>query len=317
MIRTLSRRLGASLLSLFILVSLTFVLVHLTPGGPAISILGLHATPETVAAINRQLGLTTPLWKQYGLWWWHLSHGQLGFSYLLHRPVGELLLDYERNTIVMYALAISLSTLMAISLGLLHGVLYRRTAGTLISLLELTLYAMPSFFLGAILVLVFATDLRWLPPGGLFNLRLETPTIGSYARHLVLPVATISLITMAGQARYFAQAVHEELGRDYVRTAISKGADFPRVLLRHVLRNALRPLVTLLGLSFPYVFAGGVVVETVFSYPGLGWLLWRSALLQDYPVLVAIVLLIGILTILGNLLADLVNGLLDPRTSYA
>ena len=316
MIRTLSRRLGASLLSLFILVSLTFVLVHVTPGGPAFSILGLHATADTVAAVNKELGLTTPLWKQYALWWWHLAHGDLGFSYLLHRPVGELLLSYERNTVVMYTLAIGLSTLMAIGLWLLHGVLYRQTAGTLLSLLELALYAMPSFFLGAIMVLVFATALRWLPPGGLFDLRLETPTIGSYALHLVLPVVTIALITMAGQARYFAQAVHEELGRDYVRTAVSKGARFDRVLFGHVLRNALRPLVTLLGITFPYVLAGGAVVETVFSYPGLGWLLWRSALLQDYPVLIAIVLLIGILTILGNLLADLLNSALDPRASY-
>ncbi len=317
LIRSLGRRLGASLLSLIILVSLAFALVHLTPGGPAFSILGMRASASSVAAMNKALGLDVPVWKQYGIWWWHLLHGDLGFSYLLHRPVGELLLSYERNTIIMYGLAVLLSTAMAIGLGLLHGVLYRRVAGTLLGLLELALYAMPSFFLGALLVLVFATGLHWLPPGGLFDVRMEHPTIGSYARHLVLPVATISLITMAGQARYFAQSVHEELGRDYVRTAVSKGAAPGRVLFGHVLRNALRPLVTLMGISFPYLFAGGVVVETVFSYPGLGWLLWRSALLQDYPVLIAIVLLIGVLTIVGNLLADLVNGLLDPRASYA
>ncbi len=317
MLRTLERRLLASLLSLFILVSLTFVMVHLTPGGPAFSILGLHATADSVAAVNKALGLSTPLWRQYAVWWWHLLHGDLGFSYLLHRPVGELLLSYERNTIVMYVLAIGLSVVLSVGVGLAHGVLYRRASGTVLGLLELALYAMPSFFLGAILVLVFATELRWLPPGGLFDLRLEQPTVGSYARHLVLPVTTVALITMAGQARYFAQSVHEELGRDYVRTAISKGAPFGRVLFGHVLRNALRPLVTLLGINFPYVFAGGIVVETVFSYPGLGWLLWRSALLQDYPVLIAIVLLIGVLTIIGNLLADLINGLLDPRASYA
>jgi peptide/nickel transport system permease protein len=314
--RTLSR-LFSSLLSLFILVSLTFVLIHVTPGGPAFSILGLHATADNVAAVNKTLGLDTPLWRQYAIWWWHLAQGDLGFSYLLHRPVGALLIDYERNTIVMYSLAILLAAVMAIGLGLLHGVLYRRPAGTILSLLELALYAMPTFFLGALLVLVFASGLHLLPPGGLFDLREATPTLGSYAVHLILPVATIALVTMAGQARYFAQSVHEELGRDYVRTAVSKGAPFGRVLFFHVLRNALRPLVTLLGLSFPYVFAGGVVVETVFSYPGLGWLLWRSALLQDYPVLIAIVLLIGVLTIVGNLLADLVNNLLDPRASYA
>ena len=292
-------------------------MVHLTPGGPAFSILGLHATADSVAAVNKALGLSTPLWRQYAVWWWHLLHGDLGFSYLLHRPVGELLLSYERNTIVMYVLAIGLSVVLSVGVGLAHGVLYRRASGTVLGLLELALYAMPSFFLGAILVLVFATELRWLPPGGLFDLRIEQPTVGSYARHLVLPVTTVALITMAGQARYFAQSVHEELGRDYVRTAISKGAPFGRVLFGHVLRNALRPLVTLLGINFPYVFAGGIVVETVFSYPGLGWLLWRSALLQDYPVLIAIVLLIGVLTIIGNLLADLINGLLDPRASYA
>ncbi len=316
MLRTLSRRLLASALSLVILVSFAFVLVHLTPGGPAFSILGLHATADTVAAVNKALGLTTPLWRQYALWWWHLAHGDLGFSYLLHRPVGALLLTYERNTVVMYTLALLLSTTLAIAVGLLHGVLYDRLPGRLLGIAELALYAMPSFFLGAILVLCFSSGLGWLPPGGLYDIRLAEPTLGSYARHLVLPVLTIALVTMAGHARYFAQSVREELGRDYVRTARSKGAAPARVLFGHVLRNAVRPLVTLLGISFPYVFAGGVVVETVFSYPGLGWLLWRSALLQDYPVLVAIVLVIGVLTVIGNLLADLVNSLLDPRASY-
>ena len=316
MLRTLSRRLGASVISLVILVTFSFAMVHLTPGGPAFSILGLHATADSVAAVNKALGLTTPLWKQYAIWWWHLLHGNLGFSYLLHRPVGELLLTYERNTVVMYALAMALALLLAIAMGLLHGIFYLRPAGAAIGVVELLLYATPSFFLAAMLVLVFSNELGWLPPGGLVDLRLATPTVASYATHLVLPVITVALLTTAGYARFFAQSVHEELGRDYVRTALSKGASFPHAVLGHVFRNALRPLVTLLGLSFPYLFAGGVVVETVFSYPGLGWLLWRSALLQDYPVVIAIVLLIGILTILGNLLADLLNSALDPRASY-
>jgi peptide/nickel transport system permease protein len=110
--------------------------------------------------------------------------------------------------------------------------------------------------------------------------------------------------------------VHEELGKEYVRTAAAKGVAFPAILFGHVLRNALRPMVTMLGLSFPYIFTGGVIVESVFNYPGLGWLMWRSALSQDYPILIAIVLVIGVLTVLGNLLADLVNGLLDPRARY-
>ena len=316
MLRTLSRRLSASMISLVILVTFSFIMVHLTPGGPAFSILGLHATADSVAAVNKQLGLTVPLWKQYGIWWWHLLHGNLGFSYLLHRPVGELLLTYERNTIVMYSLAMLLAVGLAMIFGLLHGIFYDRPPGAAIGIGELALYATPSFFLAAMMVLVFSNELGWLPPGGLVDLRLADPPLSSYAVHLILPVLTIGILTSAGFARYFAQSVHEELARDYVRTALSKGASYPRAVLGHAFRNALRPLVTLLGLSFPYLFAGGVTVETVFSYPGLGWLLWRSALLQDYPVVIAIVLLIGVLTIIGNLVADMINSALDPRASY-
>ena len=314
--RKLPARLGASALSLAILVTLTFVLVHLTPGGPAYSILGMKSTPQAVAALNAKLGLDVPLWRQYLIWWQHLLHGDLGFSFILHRPVGELLLSYERNTIAMYAIATIISTLAAIGLGLAHGVYYLRLPGRAIGALELALYAVPSFFVGTVLVLLFAIQWDLLPAGGLTDIRSADPPASAYVAHLVLPVLTISLVTLAGLSRYFAQSVHEELARDYVRTAAAKGLSFPRILFGHVLRNALRPLVTVLGLSFPYIFAGGVVVETVFSYPGLGWLLWRSALSQDYPVLVAIVLLIGVLTVLGNLLADLVNSLLDPRASF-
>ena len=316
MLRKITTRLSASLLSVVILVTLTFVLIHVTPGGPAYSILGMKATPQAVAAVNKQLGLDVPLWRQYVVWWAHLLRGDLGFSYIAHRPVGELLVSYELNTIALYSIATVVSTLAAIGLGLAHGVYYLRWPGRVIGGIELALYAAPSFFVATLLVLLFAITWHVLPAGGMTDLRLAHPGLGSYAAHLVLPVATVSLVTVAGLSRYFAQAVHEELGRDYVRTAAAKGIAYPRILFGHVLRNALRPLVTVLGLSFPYIFAGGVVVESVFAYPGLGWLLWRSALAQDYPVLIAIVLLIGVLTVIGNLLADLVNGVLDPRTSY-
>ncbi|HQU00929.1 MAG TPA: ABC transporter permease, partial [Acetobacteraceae bacterium] len=157
---------------------------------------------------------------------------------------------------------------------------------------------------------------RWFPTGGISDLRIENPGIFVYISHLTLPVLTVAIVSIAGLSRYFGQTVREELTKEYVRTAAAKGVAFPRILFGHVLRNALRPLVTILGLSFPYIFAGSIVVESVFSYPGLGWLLWQSALGQDYPVISAIVLLIGVLTILGNLLADIVNGLLDPRERF-
>jgi peptide/nickel transport system permease protein len=163
---------------------------------------------------------------------------------------------------------------------------------------------------------VFATGLGWLPAGGANDLRLLHPGLADTLRHLVLPLSTVALAAFAGLAPYFAQSVDHELQRGYVRTARAKGLTPRDVLLRHVLRNALRPLVTMLGLSFPALIAGSVVVESVFSFPGLGWLLWRSALAHDYPVLVGIVLLVGVATILGNLAAELVNTWLDPRGQY-
>jgi peptide/nickel transport system permease protein len=310
------RRAASSCLSLVILVTLVFFLAHLTPGGPAYSILGQKATLASVAQVNARLGLDQPLLKQYGIWWWHLAHGQLGYSYLLNRPVGALLWRYERNTLVFYAIAIFLSTVLAILLGLVQGVYFARWQAKLIGAFQLGFYAAPPFFVATLLVLWLSVQAGWLPASGITDLHNPHPGLGAYAAHLVLPVITVTLLTTAPLSRYFGEAVQEELGKDYVRTAQAKGVGFTRILLAHVLRNALRPLVTMLGLSFPYIFTGGVIVESVFNYPGLGWLMWRSALAQDYPVLIAIVLVIGLLTVIGNLLADLINGLLDPRASY-
>jgi len=316
MLKMIVRRLASSSLSMVILVTLVFLMAHLTPGGPAYSILGQKATPESVAQLNAKLGLDHPLWEQYAEWWKHLAQGQLGYSYLLNRPVGELLWTYERNTLVFYSVSIVVSTLLSIVLGLVQGVYFGRWPAKLIGAFQLAFYALPPFFVAAMLVLWFAVEAHVLPASGIVDLRAANPSLGSYAAHLVLPVATVSLLTVSSLSRYFGEAVQEELSKDYVRTARAKGVGFTAILFKHVLRNALRPLVTILGLSFPYIFTGGVIVESVFNYPGLGWLMWRSALSQDYPILIAIVLIIGVLTVLGNLLADLVNGLLDPRASY-
>ena len=317
MLRTLERRLGSALLSLLILVSIAFVLIHVTPGGPAYSILGPGAKPAAIAAINHEFGLDLPIWRQYLRWLWQLLHGQLGSSYIYSRPVGQMLLSYERNTLALQVVSLAASLLIALALGLAHGVYYSGHIGSAIGGLELALYALPTFFTGTLLILWFSMGLDWFPAGGLENLRLPEQTFGAAVSHLSLPAITIILFTVPTLSRYFAQSVHEELGRDYVRSAAARGASPMRILLRHVLRNALRPLVTILGLSLPTIFAGGIVTETVFSYPGLGWLLWQAATSQDYPVVVGIVLVIGVLTVLGNLLADVVNGLLDPRTGYA
>ena len=313
----ISRRVGSAALSLVILVTLTFILVNVAPGSPVYGILGPKAPHAAIVALTHSLGLDRPFWWRYFHWWGQLAQGRLGYSYLVEQPVTHLIASYELNTLALQCVSLVASLLIAFALGLAHGVYYDRAAGRAIGGFELAFYALPSFFTGTLLILWFSMDLGWFPAGGVENLRLEHQTAGSVARHLALPAVTIVLFTVPVLSRYFAQSVHEELGRDYVRSAAARGASPGRILIRHVVRNALRPLVTVLGLSLPSLFAGGVVVETVYSYPGLGWLLWRSALSQDYPVLIGIVLVIGILTVLGNLLADIANTLLDPRTGYA
>ena len=310
------RRCTEAAATLAILVTLTFLAAHAVPGGPAYAILGLKATPQGVGAIDLRLGLDVPLWRQYLVWWAHLLHGDLGTSYLLNRPVVSLLAEYQARTLALYGTGLCLGTALAVGGGLLHGQWRGAWPGRAFAVLELTLYAFPSFFVGTALMALFATHLRWLPAGGAGDLRLAEPRLGDTLRHLALPACTVALAVYAGLAPYFAQSVADELARPYVRTARAKGLGPAAVLLRHVLPNALRPLVSLLGLSLPALIAGSVAVESVFSYPGLGWLLWRSALAHDYPVLIGIVLLTGVATIVGNLAAELVNTWLDPRAVY-
>ncbi|WP_455384974.1 ABC transporter permease [Acidihalobacter prosperus] len=313
MLSMIIRRLGTSFVSIALLVTIVFFMIHATPGGPAYSILGVHSTAAAVAALNAQMGLNHPVWQQYATWWLHLLQGNLGYSYTQHAPVTALMGSYLRNTLMLYVLATIISIVASIVIGMLQGAWAERTGGKLIGALQITFYAMPVFFIGSILILVFAIDLGWLPSGGVSGNGGGTL---DYLRHMILPALTLALPITAGLSRYFGHQARNEYRLDYVRTALARGLPPLRLALNHVLRNAIRPLVTVIGMMIPYIFVGGVLTESVFNYPGLGWLLWRSALKQDYPTLTAIVLLIGVLTILGNLAADLVNSILDVRVRY-
>lgn len=314
MLSMILRRLGTSSISIALLVTIVFFMIHATPGGPAYSILGVRATPTAVAALDKQMGLNHPVWQQYGTWWLHLVQGNLGYSYTQHAPVSSLMGSYLRNTLLLYVLATLISIVFSILIGMVQGAWAERSGGKIIGGLQITFYAMPVFFIGSILILVFAIDLGWLPSGGISG--NGNGGVLDYLVHMILPAITLALPITAGLSRYFGHQARNEYRLDYIRTALARGVPPLRLALNHVLRNAIRPLVTVIGMMIPYIFVGGVLTESVFNYPGLGWLLWRSALNQDYPTLTAIVLLIGILTILGNLAADLVNSILDVRVRY-
>jgi peptide/nickel transport system permease protein len=304
-------------LSLTLLVTLTFFLAHAAPDGPVYAILGVRLSPSRVHQVATRLGLMKPIWQQYLIWWANVLRGSLGYSFLLNRPVTSLLAEYAGNSAWLLGAGFGGGLLLTVAGGLAHGAWYRGWPGRVLGGFELVFYALPGFVIGTILALVFSGWLGWLPSGGMTDLRLADPGFGDFARHLVLPASTVALVVYAGLARFFAESVDTELRRPYARTAAAKGLSFWAILARHAAPNAARPLITQIGVSLPGLFAASVAVESVFSYPGLGWLLWRSALARDYPVLIGIVLIIGVLTVIGNLIADLLNTLLDPRLLHA
>jgi peptide/nickel transport system permease protein len=237
----------------------------------------------------------------------------------MHRPVLDALGDALPNTLVLALAALILDFTLGIAIGTLQGMRARSTLDRVCSAVTLTLYSVPVFWLGLVLVLVFGQELGWLPVGGVVDPVLH-PTYGLLGKildravHLLLPALTLGLVGAAGTARYQRAAVLEVVRQDFIRTARAKGLDETAVALRHALRNALLPTITLLGLSLPTLFSGAVLVETVFSWPGMGRLAVDSMLRRDYPVVTGAAILVALAVVAGNLVADLLVRLADPRT---
>jgi len=308
--RFVLRRTVQALAVLLIVSIVVFALMHVLPGGPARAILGPRATEAAIAAFNQANGFDLPLPEQYLRWLTNALHGDLGFSYKRNEAVASLLRQTVPRTLLLVGLGTLIAVVLAIPIGLIQGVRRNRPVDHVLTTITFTLYSMPAFWLGLLLVDIFAVRLGWLPP--------EAPSGGplqmlSNPAGLVLPLLTLSLVTIASFSRYVRASTVEQLEQDYVRTARAKGLETGGVVRHHVLRNALSPVVTLLGLSLPWILGGSLVVEAVFNFPGTGFLFWNAAQGQDYPVMLGVVLVVGIGTVLGSLLADLGYALLDPR----
>lgn len=311
MTRFLVRRIGQSIVVILIVTLLAFILLESIPGGPARAILGPRVSPSAIAAFNHQNGYDKPVVVQYFDWLNKLLHGDLGYSYKYNQSVSSLLALYLPKTLILVGLATLLALFLAIPVGVFQA--HRRNSlfDYLTSGIEVAFYSMPTFFLGTLLIVYVAVDLRWLPaeaPQG-----ATVAQIISDPRGLVLPVLTLMLITVALFARYMRSSALDVLVQDFVRTAASKGASPTRILQRHVLRNAVGPLITLVGVSLPVVIGGAVVTETLFNYPGMGLLFWNSALNRDFGVLIGFTLVTAVATVLGSMLADIAYAILDPR----
>jgi peptide/nickel transport system permease protein len=315
MTRFLIRRLLGAIPLLFGVAILSFIFMQLAPGGPdALFARNARMTEEALRAIRHNMGLDRPVHEQLVIWLGNLVRGDLGISYTQYRPVSQVIWDVVPNTLLLMGTGMLISLVAALTFGILAA---RRQYGFFDNVTSFISYfglAMPVFWFGLMLQLLFAVRLGWLPSAGMESAGGGGPW--DVARHLVLPAFTIAIGSIAGWSRYVRSSTIESLSQDYVRTARAKGTDERSVLLGHVLRNALIPFVTVVGIDVPLYLTGAVLTETVFSWPGMGRLFFDALTVRDYPILMGILLLGAVLIVLGNLIADILYGVLDPRISY-
>jgi peptide/nickel transport system permease protein len=301
----LLRRLVDSIIVLWLASIVVFLLLRVLPGDPAILLLGENATPERVAIMRHELGLDRPLIQQYIIFSTHALRGDLGESIRAQQPSLPYVLARFPATILLTGTATGLAILIGMPIGVLsavrRGSIYDAAARGLAIMAQST----PNYWLGLVLITVFAVGLRWLPTSGYGTLR-----------NLVLPSITLSFVLLGLIVRVTRTEVLEVLGQDYVRTAVAKGLAPTRVFSRHALRNALIPILTLIGVQVGTLLGGAVVTETVFAWPGVGYLTVQGVYARDYPIVQTAVLLSAIVFVVINAWVDVMYVLLDPRVRY-
>jgi len=291
-----------------------FLLLHLTPGDPADVILGPDATPERAQELRKELGLDRPFHVQWAAWFSHVVRGDLGESIFLRRPVTQAIWERAEPTLMLTFLALSVAVILGLSLGVLAAVRQGTWSDLCAMLISLAGISMPTFWIGLNLMLIFALILGLLPVAG-----YEPLQRGAWEslRYMILPAVTLGFHDAALLARMTRSMMLEVLREDYVRTARSRGVIEWRVVLDHALRNALIPLLTVMGLILASLIGGALVTETVFNIPGVGRLLIQAVLRRDYPLVQGIVLVIAATYVLINLCVDILYGVLDPRVRRA
>ena len=303
------RRLLQTLPVLFLTSVAVFLLLRLAPGDPAQYVAGPDAPPDTLEAVRRELGLDQPWPVQYVLWLARAVRGDFGRSLISRYPVWDLILQGLPATIELAVAAFVLSLVLGVLLGVVSALTEGRLPDFAVSVFNALALGIPNFWLGLVLIIAFALLLGWLPPSGHVDF-LESPLQSS--RFLLLPAVTLAVQLAAVLARFLRSALLEVLREDYVRTARAKGLPEKRVIGGHALRNALIPLVTILGIQFGRLLGGAVIVEAVFAWPGLGTLAVTAVTARDYAVVQGVLMLLVSAFVLINLIVDILYGVLDP-----
>jgi len=308
------RRIGQAVIVLLGVTILVFILQHLLPGSIARAIIGPRASAAQLAAFNREYGLDRALPVQYFSFLNQVVHGNLGYSFKQNTSVDAIVLHDLPNDIILVGTSLVLALLIAIPLGIAQAVRRNKLTDYTATGVSFLLYSMPAYLLGLLLISVFAVNLRLLPAEA-----PQEPTITgvlSDPAGLVLPIATLTLVTCALFSRYMRSSAIESLAQDYIRTARAKGLGQFAILSRHLLRNSLIPVVTLVGISLPGILTFGLIVEELFNFPGIGLAYFNAAVNGDYPVVFGVTVLVALATVAGNLFADVAYAILDPRVRY-
>lgn len=306
------KRLLAVVPVLFGLTLIAFAIMAAIPGDPATAILGSYATPENVEKLNRDLGLDKPLPQQYVIWLGNILEGDFGRSYTLNRPVIDEVLERFNATLILAGAAMLLCSFFGLIAGIVSAVRQFGWADRLITFVVLIGISVPSFWLGLMLILVFAVNLQWLPASGMYAI-YGGGDLPDLLKHLLLPAITLSVVATGVIARLTRAAMLEVLRQDYIRTARAKGLSERRVIYRHAFKAALVSVIPVLGVQAGFVIGGAVYIETVFQWPGIGAMLVKAITTRDLLLVQGGVLVVAIAYLLFNLLADVLQSLLDPR----
>jgi peptide/nickel transport system permease protein len=325
--RYLVRRLLGAVPLVLGVATLVFFVLSVAPGDPALFFIHPGMTAETIARIRTNFGLDEPLLVRYVKWLGAMLTGDFGYSFSYGRPVVDVIRSFLPNTLLLSGCALVLSFLIGTAVGVVQAVRHRSRTDSVLSVVLLFFYSMPSFWLALMLVLVLSVFARsawgwpiWFPVSGMTS--MDYGAMGPGARlldrawHLALPVLSLTLVLTAGVARFVRTSMLEVVRQDYIRTARAKGLPERTVVLKHALRNALIPVVTLGGLYIPLLFGGTVFIETIFSWPGMGKAIVDAISARDFPLVMAISFMFAALVVAGNLLADLLYAVVDPRIRH-
>jgi len=323
MISYLLRRLLGAIPLLWGILTIIFFIIHLAPGDPTARYFNPNVAPEVIEQMRRNLGLDQPLHVQYIKWLSAFVRGEFGYSFGQMRPIAEILPETLWNTLQLTFVSLIVIFVIGMLIGIVQAVRQYSVADNVLTFLALFFYSMPSFWLALMLILIFslkASQWGWpfqLPASQMTSVGAEFLPLGSQigdrVLHLILPATALGIGSAAGVARYMRGSMLEVIHQDYIRTARAKGLSNASVVFKHALRNALIPIITLLGLYLPFLLSGAVLVETIFAWPGMGRLIVEAIFQRDYPLVMATSFVIAAIVVLGNLISDVLYAVVDPR----